>query len=647
MQDVNYQWDAVGNLLTRGDATQSLSESFGYDSLNRVTSAIVAGGPAKTFAYDSIGNITTKSDVGSYTYPLPGSARPHAVIEVSGSLNATYSYDANGNLTAGAGRTVTYASFNLPTQITRGAVAVSFTYGPEHQRITQVSPDSTTVYLHPDGKGAPFIEKVVMGATVQWNNYLYANGAMVGVLYERNPGGVFTRYFLKDHLGSIAVITDETGAVLERLSYDAWGKRRFPNGADDPAETITSQSDRGFTGHEHLSDVGLIHMNGRIYDPVLGRFMTADQVIDGLFSTQGLNRYGYVHNNPLAYTDPLGLFSFRSVLRAITGFLTGGVFLMLPPVQHFLAEHRWAQMIIQIAAAATGNPYVAAITSAYLAGINGGDVGDMFKAAALTYAQAMAFKAVGDVTLGPRHPIPAPGSFEHITNVIGHAAVGCAITAAGGGSCRSGAMAAGFSSFAGPVLKDLNFEAKLVAKTVIGGTASVLGGGKFENGAITAAFGYLYNEVNIYANDPLRNGRYGSRIAPVTQEELTGIIYNENAALRGEGIQEADRAVGEVVLNRQSAGMREIYGTTLATPIITGSELEAIARGYGPAVEAYRNAAQAAEYLFDAPGALPSTGGLYFNHRIDGSTAPFLGRSMIQQYGPFSGSRYRYLNVYE
>ena len=65
-----------------------------------------------------------------------------------------------------------------------------------------------------------------MGATVQWNNYLYANGAMVGVLYERNPGGVFTRYFLKDHLGSIAVITDEAGAVLERLSYDAWGCKR-------------------------------------------------------------------------------------------------------------------------------------------------------------------------------------------------------------------------------------------------------------------------------------------------------------------------------------------------------------------------------------------------------------------------------------
>ena len=533
MQDVSYQWDAVGNLLSRGDATQSLSESFGYDSLNRVTSAIVAGGPAKTFAYDSIGNITAKSDVGTYTYPLPGAARPHAVTQVTGSLNATYTYDANGNLVSGAGRTVTYASFNLPTQITRGAVAVSFTYGPEHQRITQVSPDSTTVYLHPAGSGAPFIEKVVMGATVQWNNYIYANGAMVGVLYERNPGGVFTRYFHKDHLGSIAVITDETGAVLERLSYDAWGKRRFPNGADDPAETITSQSDRGFTGHEHLADVGLIHMNGRIYDPVLGRFMTADQIIDGLFSTQGLNRYGYVHNNPLAHTDPLGLFSFRSVLRAITGFLTGGVFLMLPPVQHFLAEHRWAQMIIQIAAAATGNPYVAAIASAYLAGVNGGDVGDMFKAAILTFAQTQAFHAVGTMTSahGTSLPFLSP---QHVANVIGHAAVGCAFTAAGGGSCKSGAMAAGFSSFAGPVLKDLNFEAKLVAKTVIGGTASVLGGGKFENGAITAAFGYLYNQIAMPVPMPPGVGGTSTNNMPTwgaVREELARVFDSIRSAI--------------------------------------------------------------------------------------------------------------------
>lgn len=68
------------------------------------------------------------------------------------------------------------------------------------------------------------------------------------------------------------MLTNEAGAVVERLSYDAWGKRRYPDGTDDPAETITSQTTRGFTEHEMLADVGLIHMNGRVYDPLATRF---------------------------------------------------------------------------------------------------------------------------------------------------------------------------------------------------------------------------------------------------------------------------------------------------------------------------------------------------------------------------------------
>ena len=72
----------------------------------------------------------------------------------------------------------------------------------------------------------------------------------------------------------MAILTDEAGNVVERLGYDAWGKRRQPNGQDDPAGSVTSQTTRGFTGHEQLDDVGLNHMNGRVYDPLLGRFGT-------------------------------------------------------------------------------------------------------------------------------------------------------------------------------------------------------------------------------------------------------------------------------------------------------------------------------------------------------------------------------------
>ncbi len=138
---------------------------------------------------------------------------------------------------------------------------------------------------------------------------------MVGVRVL-SGSAVTTRYFQTDNLGSIAVITNESGAVVERDSYDAWGKRRFPNGVDDPSGGLTSQTTRGFTGQEQLTDVGLVHLNGRVYDPLVGRMMSADPTVPDPMNGQAWNRYSYVINNPLALTDPSGY----SFLDGIDGF---------------------------------------------------------------------------------------------------------------------------------------------------------------------------------------------------------------------------------------------------------------------------------------------------------------------------------------
>jgi RHS repeat-associated protein len=115
------------------------------------------------------------------------------------------------------------------------------------------------------------------------------------------------RYFVLDHLGSTAVITKDDGSVDERLAYDPWGRRRNLDGSDDTAGTIRSQTNRGFTSHEMIDDVGLINMNARVYDPVLGRFMAADPVTVTPYDAQSLNRYSYVDNRPLSLTDLTGL----------------------------------------------------------------------------------------------------------------------------------------------------------------------------------------------------------------------------------------------------------------------------------------------------------------------------------------------------
>ena len=100
----------------------------------------------------------------------------------------------------------------------------------------------------------------------------------------------------------------ETSIVAE--SFAAFGGRRRPTGTGLPTAAdlakIAAVTRDGYTGHEMLDNLGLIHMNGRVYDPGLGRFLSADPYVTLPYDGQGLNRYAYVLNNPLAFTDPSG-----------------------------------------------------------------------------------------------------------------------------------------------------------------------------------------------------------------------------------------------------------------------------------------------------------------------------------------------------
>ena len=109
-------------------------------------------------------------------------------------------------------------------------------------------------------------------------------------------------YTLKDHQGSLTATI--CGNTVERLSYDAWGRRRDPDGFG--YSNVTHTFDRGYTLHEHYDDFGLINMNGRCYDPVIGRMLSPDIAIQDEHDMQAYNRYTYCLNNPLRFTDPSG-----------------------------------------------------------------------------------------------------------------------------------------------------------------------------------------------------------------------------------------------------------------------------------------------------------------------------------------------------
>ncbi|EJL90061.1 RHS repeat-associated core domain protein containing protein, partial [Herbaspirillum sp. CF444] len=439
VQNFSYAYDYLGNLVSRTDGNQNLTETFLYDSLNRLTNAVVnspaAGLSSTNYTFDNLGNITNRSDMGTYAY---GNAndKPHGLKELNfingGKLQ--YSYDANGALIsevaidstgqviANRGRNEVYTSFGMPQAIGAPGISLAFAYGPEHQRVKQIAPAATTIYLHPDNTGGLFYEKdIKTDGTIEHKQYITAGGQVIALI--KLVGSTQTiRYMHRDQLGSTTTITDEQGNAIERLAYEPFGKRRFPAGNTDNAGEIVGQNtDRGFTNHEHLEELGLIHMNGRIYDPAIGRFMSADPYIQASDNIQSYNRYAYVFNNPLNSTDPTGYFSLGGfigggVLGGIVGSNNGvlgqagraielGIKSAVIPTQKnqfdfqhslpgqarvdtFIMNNKWAYMIGMAVATYYGGPTAAAHWASYYAYQGTGSMSAAYKSGAIAYVSA-------------------------------------------------------------------------------------------------------------------------------------------------------------------------------------------------------------------------------------------------------------------
>jgi RHS repeat-associated protein len=307
----DYVYDALGNVSQRTQASGSVSfiETFDYDALNRLKSATILGYAQQNFTYDDIGNIVSKTGAGSgnYVYPASGasSVRPHAVSSIPGI--GSFVYDGDGNMTSGAGRTVTWNSFDMPVTITKGTESSTFYYGADHQRIKQVRSDGITTYY----AGAMEVEVTSTAETVK--TYLPLG---LGVEIDK-AGSTKLNYMHRDRLGSVVAISGEAGgALVEMQAYDSWGKRRDTATPATPDSIDGVTDNKGFTGHEMLDKLDLIHMNGRVYDPLVARFMSADPFIQDPMYSQSYNRYTYVWNNPTNLTDPTGFVTLGVRLRA-------------------------------------------------------------------------------------------------------------------------------------------------------------------------------------------------------------------------------------------------------------------------------------------------------------------------------------------
>jgi RHS repeat-associated protein len=307
VQHLAYAWSPSGALWSRQDLRAGLTETFGYDEADRLAGAAGPGGQSLSISYDLIGNLTYRSDVGSYTYHA---SKKHAVVAAGSN---TYAYDANGNLATRNGATLGWTSYNLPAVINAAGYSATFSYTPERRRWRQVSTyasgTETTIYVGEQ------MEKLTTAVRTHWKHRLPTPSGEVQVI-RRSDGTTETLYLASDHLGSVDAVTNAAGTVLSRPSFNPWGGRRGSNWQGSPSQSewqaIANTTRRGYTGHEQLDNVMLVHMNGRVYDPAIGRFLSADPFIDCAESTQGWNRYSYVKNSPLAFTDPSG-YSSRGI----------------------------------------------------------------------------------------------------------------------------------------------------------------------------------------------------------------------------------------------------------------------------------------------------------------------------------------------
>ncbi len=308
--DATAQWDLNYNLSQRQDLKQCATETFVYDGLNRLDySTLTTPGTGtitnQDLSYNAIGNILWKQDVGNYSYHA---SKKRAVIQAG---TTSYGYDANGNMTSRGGSTIGYTSYNLPGVIYAGSNSSTLSYGAYRNRYKQVAVTAgiseTTIYV------GGILEKVTKSGTTNWRHRIEGPGGLLAIVNCTGSScdpTASTNYVHRDTLGSPDLITNSAGTEVVKLSFGAFGERRDRDwhGAVSSADmtAIGNSTRRGFTEHEHLDAVGLIHMNGRVYDPVLGRFLASDPVADGLGRAGGFNRYAYVGNNPLTLIDPTG-----------------------------------------------------------------------------------------------------------------------------------------------------------------------------------------------------------------------------------------------------------------------------------------------------------------------------------------------------
>jgi RHS repeat-associated protein len=380
IQDLNFNFDyAKGNLMSRTDAVKNITETFSYDDLNRLTNATVNNVSQLTMGYDgdnsfSRGNIMSKTDAGNYVYKNDKINAVAYITNPAGDM-------ANPVTISTLEQQITFTPFLKADRITENNYQLDYVYGSDYERAKSILQQNNNLIETKYYLGN--YEKQISGGVTREIHYVSGGNGMCAII-ERE-GGVNNFYFVyTDYLGSILTLTDINGSVVAEQNFDAWGRNRnattWQYGTATPVPVWLY---RGYTGHEHLKQFALINMNARLYDPIQGRMLSADNYTGT--GTQGYNRYSYANNNPLKYTDPDGNFGILAVLaQAVIGAGTSAAIYSLS------AGNKW-----------NWHGFLAALETGAVSGAVGNSVGelghDLFKVSSTSLGSSIASNIAGQV----------------------------------------------------------------------------------------------------------------------------------------------------------------------------------------------------------------------------------------------------------